>query len=130
MGCWYHRDHGPIDFHGPARRAGSRLLHRGKTSFGMLQRMRRSCCVRPVLPPRSAFAGFRFPREVIVLAVRWYLRYGTIHRARGSPTRLRTAALGHARTSSQTESRGSRWSAASGYGLSSMIQAFSLSMSA
>ncbi|MGH3802693.1 MAG: IS6 family transposase, partial [Pseudonocardiaceae bacterium] len=24
----------------------------------------------------SSFAGFRFPREVIVLAVRWYLRYG------------------------------------------------------
>ena len=26
--------------------------------------------------PRSAFAGFRFPPEIIVLAVRWYLRYG------------------------------------------------------
>ena len=25
---------------------------------------------------RSAFAGFPFPPEVIVLAVRWYLRYG------------------------------------------------------
>jgi transposase-like protein len=24
----------------------------------------------------SAFAGFRFPREVIAVAVRWYLRYG------------------------------------------------------
>src|SRR5437588_3360130 len=42
--------------------------------------MRRSCRVRPVLPPRSAFAGFRFPREVIVLAVRWYLRYGLSYR--------------------------------------------------
>jgi hypothetical protein len=52
------------------------LLHRGKTSFGMIKRMRRSRRVRPVLPPRSAFAGFRFPREVIMLAVRWYLRYG------------------------------------------------------
>jgi hypothetical protein len=52
------------------------LLRRGKTSFGMLERMRRSCRVRPILPPRSAFTGFRFPREVIVLAVRWYLRYG------------------------------------------------------
>jgi IS6 family transposase len=28
------------------------------------------------LPPRSAFTGFRFPPEVIVVAVRWYLRYG------------------------------------------------------
>ena len=26
--------------------------------------------------PRSAFAGFCFPPEVIVLAVRWYLRFG------------------------------------------------------
>jgi transposase, IS6 family len=42
----------------------------------MLKRVRRSCRVRPVLPPSSAFAGLRFPREVIVLAVRWYLRYG------------------------------------------------------
>jgi transposase-like protein len=24
----------------------------------------------------SAFAGFRFPPEVIMLAVRWYLRFG------------------------------------------------------
>ena len=52
------------------------LLRRGKTSFGMIKRVRRSRRVRPVLPPRSAFAGFWFPREVIVLAVRWYLRYG------------------------------------------------------
>jgi IS6 family transposase len=28
----------------------------------------------------SAFAGFRFPSEVIVLAVRWYLRYGLSYR--------------------------------------------------
>src|SRR5690348_16603525 len=56
------------------------LLHRGKTSFGMLKRMCRSCRVRPSLPPRSAFAGFRFPAEVIVLAVRWYLRYGLSYR--------------------------------------------------
>jgi transposase-like protein len=27
------------------------------------------------LLPRSAFAGFRFPAEVIVATVRWYLRY-------------------------------------------------------
>ena len=29
---------------------------------------------------RSAFAGFRFPPEVILLAVRWYLRYGLSYR--------------------------------------------------
>ncbi|MGH3771167.1 MAG: IS6 family transposase, partial [Pseudonocardiaceae bacterium] len=33
-------------------------------------------------PPGSGFAGFRFPREVIVLAVRWYLRYGLSYRDR------------------------------------------------
>jgi IS6 family transposase len=34
--------------------------------------------IRPRLAPvsRSAFAGFRFPPDVIVLAVRWYLRFG------------------------------------------------------
>jgi hypothetical protein len=42
--------------------------------------VRRICCVRAVLPPRSAFIGFRFPRKVIVLAARWYLRYGLSYR--------------------------------------------------
>src|SRR5512141_3128589 len=32
--------------------------------------------VRPDPTARSAFAGFCFPPEVIVLAVRWYLRFG------------------------------------------------------
>ena len=31
-------------------------------------------------PSASAFAGFRFPREVISVAVRWYLRYGLSYR--------------------------------------------------
>jgi IS6 family transposase len=34
----------------------------------------RRLTVSPV--PSSAFKGFRFPPEIIVLAVRWYLRYG------------------------------------------------------
>jgi hypothetical protein len=29
---------------------------------------------------RSALVGFRFPAEVIVAAVRWYLRYGLSYR--------------------------------------------------
>ena len=29
---------------------------------------------------RSAFAGYRFPPEVILLAVRWYLRFGLSYR--------------------------------------------------
>jgi transposase-like protein len=36
-------------------------------------RSRRPC---PAPIARSAFAGFRFPPDVIVLSVRWYLRFG------------------------------------------------------
>nr|WP_279306002.1 IS6 family transposase [Micromonospora globispora] len=32
------------------------------------------------MPPKSAFAGFRFPPEVIVVAVRWYLRFNLSYR--------------------------------------------------
>ena len=35
---------------------------------------------RPASSARSAFAGFRFPPDVIVLAVRWYLRFGLSYR--------------------------------------------------
>ncbi len=35
---------------------------------------------RQSIPPRSAFAGFRFPSDVMVLAVRWYLRFGLSYR--------------------------------------------------
>ena len=39
--------------------------------------------VRPLLASlssRSAFTGFRFPTEVITVAVRWYLRSGLSYR--------------------------------------------------
>jgi hypothetical protein len=36
--------------------------------------------IRPIRQPSSAFAGFRFPPEVILIAVRWYLRYGLSYR--------------------------------------------------
>src|ERR1700694_5673396 len=35
---------------------------------------------RPVEVAPSGFAGFRFPAEVILLAVRWYLRFGVSYR--------------------------------------------------
>lgn len=41
--------------------------------------MRRPRAVRSPVD-RSAFAGFRFPPEVITVAVRWYLRYGLSYR--------------------------------------------------
>jgi transposase-like protein len=31
--------------------------------------------IRSSSPSSSALAGYRFPREVIAVAVRWYLRY-------------------------------------------------------
>ena len=37
---------------------------------------------RRSIPARSTFAGFRFPPDVIVLAVRWYLRFGLSYRDR------------------------------------------------
>ena len=37
--------------------------------------MKQASPSRPWSPPPSAFVGFRFPAEVIVIAVRWYLRY-------------------------------------------------------
>src|SRR5437016_9116975 len=41
--------------------------------------MRRGRMVVPV-DDRSAFAGFRFPPQVITVALRWYLRYGLSYR--------------------------------------------------
>ena len=41
-------------------------------------RRRRAC--PPVQLRQSAFAGYRFPPEVILLAVRWYLRFGLSYR--------------------------------------------------
>jgi transposase-like protein len=35
---------------------------------------------RSWLPPKSVFAGFRFPPEVVVVAVRWYLRFNLSYR--------------------------------------------------
>ena len=39
----------------------------------------RSRC-HPVQVGRSAFAGYQFPADVILLAVRWYLRFGLSYR--------------------------------------------------
>lgn len=45
---------------------------------------RRSC--PPIKHCSGSFAGFRFPPEMILLSVRWYLRYGLSYRGpRGPP---------------------------------------------
>src|ERR1019366_1959408 len=47
---------------------------------GKVVEVKRPYLVQPVQPPRAAFAGFRFPPEVILISVRWYLRYGLSYR--------------------------------------------------
>ena len=42
--------------------------------------MKRAHRPRPTMPLPSGFSGFRFPPEVILVAVRWYLRYGLSYR--------------------------------------------------
>lgn len=42
--------------------------------------MRPAARKHPIMPSRSAFAGSRFPPEVIIVAVRWYLRYALPYR--------------------------------------------------
>ena len=49
-----------------------------------------------IQPPSSAFAGFRFPPEVILLAVRWYLRYGLSYRDLEELLAERGIEVGHA----------------------------------
>ena len=41
---------------------------------------RRRLSARPIIQRGSAFTGFRFPPEVIVIAVRWHLRFGLSYR--------------------------------------------------
>ena len=50
-----------------------------RSPVGQAVRIRRRRRVGPVIE-RFAFARFRFPPEVIAVAVRWYLRYGLSYR--------------------------------------------------
>jgi len=54
--------------------------HGGVGVVGEAGGMKRRRPDRPIRQPGSAFAGFQFPPDVILLAVRWYLRYGLSHR--------------------------------------------------
>ena len=42
--------------------------------------MKRRRFCPPIQQGSVAFAGFRFPPDVVVLAVRWYLRFGLSYR--------------------------------------------------
>ena len=64
----------------PTRRWMWPLLHWLPASHRDTRAMRSRPHLRPRPAPRSAFAGYRFPPEVIALAVRWYLRFGLSYR--------------------------------------------------
>src|SRR5439155_18831575 len=81
----------PIHFRGIAGLACHRLATRRVPRRAMLhwplasgiretRAMRSRRLPHPRPAPSSAFAGFRFPPEVITLAVRWYLRFGLSYR--------------------------------------------------
>ena len=54
---------------------------RGSVALASTWAVRKPAVVRPCRSyPLSAFAGYRFPPEVIVVAVRWYLRFGLSYR--------------------------------------------------
>jgi transposase-like protein len=56
------------------------LLHRRRPCLSCETAGMRTRRRRPAPVPRPSFAGFRFPPDVIVLAVRWYLRFGLSYR--------------------------------------------------
>jgi transposase-like protein len=55
-------------------------LHRRRPCLSSETAGMRTRRPRPAPVPRPSFAGFRFPPDVIVLAVRWYLRFGLSYR--------------------------------------------------
>ena len=72
---WAGRPQRSEDRTGPARHC---CVRDGEQRLSCLAHESRSLCRRSVAP--SAFTGFRFPPEVITLAVRWYLRFGLSYR--------------------------------------------------
>ncbi len=57
------------------RCAGERLVKAGRDRAGRQVWRCAACGRRRTERSGSAFSGYRFPQEVIALAVRWYLRY-------------------------------------------------------
>ena len=57
------------------RCAGERVTKAGRDRFGRQLHRCTGCSRRVATRTGSAVSGYRFPDEVIALAVRWYLRY-------------------------------------------------------
>ena len=56
------------------------MLERWAAMFALADRGWRLVRSDELARQGSVFAGFQFPREVISIAVRWYLRYGLSYR--------------------------------------------------
>src|SRR3712207_3123127 len=57
------------------RCTGERFTKAGRDRFGRQLSRCTGCGRRRTARTGSAFSGYRFPDDVIALAVRWYLRY-------------------------------------------------------
>src|ERR671929_1909629 len=57
------------------RCAGEAFTKAGRDRLGRQLWRCRICAHRLTVRSRSAFSGYRFPDEIIALAVRWYLRF-------------------------------------------------------
>ena len=55
-------------------------LSQNGTSTGASVSRTNGAFITDIQPGSAAFAGYRFPPEVILLSVRWYLRYGLSYR--------------------------------------------------
>src|ERR687893_664315 len=55
--------------------AGKEFTKAGRDRHGRQAYRCRGCARRMTERSNSAFSGYRFPKDVIALTVRWYLRY-------------------------------------------------------
>jgi hypothetical protein len=87
-GRWLRADHTACDprFTRRTRRRTLTVASRGtvalshRQGFGQHVPVKLSSRTRRLLPSCSVFVGLRFPAEIIVVAARWYLRYGLSNR--------------------------------------------------
>src|SRR2546429_8829511 len=79
-GGWDHLRRSPVPVRGDRRcgALGSVALTERQGSAGYAALLSTRRC--PPLPAESAFSAFRFPAEVTVVTVRWYLRHNLSYR--------------------------------------------------
>ena len=76
------------------RCAGERFTKAGRDRFGRQLHRCAGCGRRLTARTGSASSGYRFPEEVIALAVRWYLRYRLSYAEVTGPTQFHHSRAG------------------------------------